>query len=307
MATRKKTGTKKQTRSSPSSARSPSQKTGKSWAVLFWLGFIILIICLYLFNREAIHNSIETIKNEITSNRFTQNVSPYDESAAESGEGDSPSSTTTEKKVNPPPETSRPSSSSQTQQQPSSAPPVQTTPQTQAAESQTASQTTTQAAPQPAQPVQTPQAAAPQSAQEQTETRERALYFIHVDRGGSILREKVNRKFPVSDSPMTDAIQALITGPNSEERNKGLISLIPPNTRILNALVRGDTAYISFSEDFQYNIYGVEGYAAQLRQVVYTATEFPNIQSVQILIEGRRLDYLGEGIWIGSPLNRDML
>jgi spore germination protein GerM len=71
--------------------------------------------------------------------------------------------------------------------------------------------------------------------------------------------------------------------------------------------VRGSTAYISFSEEFQYNTFGVEGYAAQLRQIVWTVTEFTNVSDVQILIEGRRVDYLGEGIWIGSPLDRDML
>ena len=106
---------------------------------------------------------------------------------------------------------------------------------------------------------------------------------------------------------MTDTVRALITGPSNEEKNKGLITLVPQNTRILSATVRGDTAYLSFSEDFQYNTYGVEGYAGQLRQVVFTVTEFPNIKYVQILIEGRRVDYLGEGIWIGSPLSRDML
>ena len=106
---------------------------------------------------------------------------------------------------------------------------------------------------------------------------------------------------------MTDVIQALIGGPSPEEKSRGLISLIPPNTKILSATVRDDTAYISFSEDFQYNTYGVEGYAGQLRQIVYTATEFPNVKNVQILIEGRRIDFLGEGVWIGSPLNRDML
>jgi spore germination protein GerM len=72
-------------------------------------------------------------------------------------------------------------------------------------------------------------------------------------------------------------------------------------------MVRGNTAYISFSEDFQYNVYGIEGYAGAVRQVVWTATEFPNVHDVQILIESRRLDYLGEGVWIGSPLSRTML
>jgi spore germination protein GerM len=106
---------------------------------------------------------------------------------------------------------------------------------------------------------------------------------------------------------MTDAVEALIAGPSGDEKHRGFISLIPPETRILSATVRGGTAYISFSEDFQYNSFGVEGYAGQLREVVYTVTEFPNVRDVQILIEGRRVDYLGEGIWIGSPLNREML
>jgi spore germination protein GerM len=106
---------------------------------------------------------------------------------------------------------------------------------------------------------------------------------------------------------MLDALNTLLQGPTAEEQRRGLVSLIPSGTRILSATVRGSTAYISFSEDFQYNTYGVEGYAAQLKQIVWTVTEFPNVTDVQILIESRRVDYLGEGIWIGSPLNRETL
>jgi spore germination protein GerM len=140
----------------------------------------------------------------------------------------------------------------------------------------------------------------------QTELRDRVLYFTQIDRDGSILRTKANRKLPLSNSPMTDVLQALLAGPNGDERQKGLISLIPPDTRVLSASIRADTAYVSFSEDFQYNTYGVEGYAGQVRQIVFTVTEFSNIRDVQILIEGRRVDYLGEGVWIGSPLSREM-
>jgi spore germination protein GerM len=106
---------------------------------------------------------------------------------------------------------------------------------------------------------------------------------------------------------MADALKMLIQGPNTEERRQGLVTLIPQGTRILAVRVQGTTAYISFSEEFQYNTYGVEGYVAQLRQVVWTVTEFSSVKDVQILIEGRRVDYLGEGIWIGSPVNRDAL
>jgi spore germination protein GerM len=137
------------------------------------------------------------------------------------------------------------------------------------------------------------------------ETRERVLYFTQVDREGTILRIKTVRKLPVSDSPMVDSLKALINGPNTDETGRGLISLIPRGTSVLSATVRGSTAYISLSEDFQLNTHGVEGYAASLREIIWTVTEFPTVKDVQILIEGRRLDYLGEGIWIGSPLDRD--
>jgi spore germination protein GerM len=150
-------------------------------------------------------------------------------------------------------------------------------------------------------------AAAPAKNSSPGSDRERNLYFTQVDSAGTIIRTRVTRNIPASDSPMVDSLKALLAGPNAEEQRRGLMSLIPRGVRILSATVRGSTAYISFSEEFQYNTYGVEGYAAQLRQIIWTATEFPTVKDVQVLIEGRRIDYLGEGIWIGSPLGRDSL
>jgi len=109
----------------------------------------------------------------------------------------------------------------------------------------------------------------------------------------------------VSDSPMTDSLKALLAGPTAAETRRGLMSFVPANTKIRSATVRGNTAHINFSEEFQFNTYGVQGYAAQLREIIWTVTEFPNVRDVQFLIEGRRIDYLGEGIWIGSPVSRD--
>jgi hypothetical protein len=151
-------------------------------------------------------------------------------------------------------------------------------------------------APTPAAPPKTPPAAA---------ERDRALYFIKVDGDGVILRTRVVRPMPATESPLADTIGILLQGPTADEKNRDLISLIPPGTRLLNAQIRDATAYLSFSEDFQFNTYGVEGYIGQLRQIIWTVTEFPNISQVQILIEGRRIDYLGEGIAIGSPLDRN--
>jgi len=153
-------------------------------------------------------------------------------------------------------------------------------------------------------PVPAPAAALPSPAQVPAELRERALHFIQIDRSGAIFRIRVNRNLPLSNYPMTDTLRALVDGPSADESRRGLISLIPPGTRVISAAVRGGTAYINFSEDFRYNSYGVEGYFAQLRQIIYTVTEFPNVRDVQILIEGRPVDFLGEGIWVGSPIGR---
>ena len=83
------------------------------------------------------------------------------------------------------------------------------------------------------------------------------------------------------------------------------MTLIPSGTKLLGATIKNGIATLNFSEEFEYNKVGVEGYIAQLMQVVYTATSFNTVNSVQFIVEGQREDYLGsEGEWIGSPLSR---
>jgi len=156
----------------------------------------------------------------------------------------------------------------------------------------------------PAKPVPETKPPTPTPPAPAVQTRDRNIYFTQINKDGQILQSRVSRKIPVSDSPMQDVLAVLLKGPSADELNKGILNLIPQNTRILSAVVRGNTAYISFSEDFMFNTFGVEGYVAQLRQIVWTVTEFQNVNDLQILIEGRRVDYLGEGIWIGSPISR---
>lgn len=131
------------------------------------------------------------------------------------------------------------------------------------------------------------------------------LYFVSIDNDGSVTRKEMARTITRNDSPLTGNIKLLLAGPNPSERGKGCRSLIPDGTRLLSATVRDGVAVLNFSEEFEYNRVGVEGYIGQLMQIVYTATEFPTVNSVQFLIDGERKEYLGsEGVWIGSPLSR---
>ena len=132
------------------------------------------------------------------------------------------------------------------------------------------------------------------------------LCFVEIDADGSINRKMIKRRVPKNDSPLTTAIKAVIEGPDttkSEERD--CISLIPNGTKLLGARVSDGVAYLDFNDAFEINTNGIEGYSSQLMQLVYTATSFSTVNSVQFLIEGQKKEYLGsEGQWIGSPLSR---
>jgi spore germination protein GerM len=140
-----------------------------------------------------------------------------------------------------------------------------------------------------------------------SEARERVIYFVKIDNSGMVYTSPVKRRVFASDSPLVDALNLLLRGPSDAEQEQGFTSLIPDGVRLQNARITGNTAVISFNENFMFNSYGAEGYIAQLRQIVWTATEFPNVHDVQILIEGRRIDFLGESIRINRPISRDSL
>ncbi len=132
------------------------------------------------------------------------------------------------------------------------------------------------------------------------------LYFMSINSNGSVARKEITRAMPKSSSPLVDAVNALITGPTPEEEAEGCRTLISTGTQLLSASLSKGTATLSFSSDFEFNQFGIEGTRGQLQQIVYTATAFPTVDNVQFLIEGEKREYLGsEGVWIGTPLSRE--
>ena len=133
------------------------------------------------------------------------------------------------------------------------------------------------------------------------------LCFVEIDSEGSVVRKIVKRSIPKDDSPLSTAMRLLLKGPDASiAAEKNCQTLIPKGTKLLGIKISNGVAYLDFSEDFEINTFGVEGYNAQLMQIVYTATSFSTVKSVQFLIEGEKKEYLGsEGQWIGSPLSRN--
>lgn len=130
------------------------------------------------------------------------------------------------------------------------------------------------------------------------------ICFVAIDSDGTVIRKIVSRQV-AKDSPLTESLNSLLSGPNSLESKTGCRTLIPSGTKLYSAVVKNGTATLDFSTEFEINTNGVQGFLGQLMQIVYTATNFSTVQNVQILIEGEKKEYLGsEGVWIGSPLSR---
>ncbi len=138
-------------------------------------------------------------------------------------------------------------------------------------------------------------------------TSELQLCFVLIDGDGSVVRKLVKRSVAKNDSPLTNAINLLLQGPDTtKSAEKNLMTVIPRGTKLLSAKVQNGVAYLNFNEALEINEYGVEGKIHSLEQIVYTATAFSTVSSVQILIEGQQKEYLGEeGQWIGSPLSKN--
>jgi len=147
----------------------------------------------------------------------------------------------------------------------------------------------------------------PKKIENKSELKERIskVYFNKVTKDEKQILVSVDRNVYYKNTPLTETINSLLKGPSQNEKNKEVITNIPGNTKLLSIYIKENIAFVNFSKEFEYNSYGKEAALAQIKQIVYTATEFPNIKSVQILIDGKVKKYMGgEGILIDKPYSR---
>lgn len=86
----------------------------------------------------------------------------------------------------------------------------------------------------------------------------------------------------------------------------GLLPLIPAGTKIHGISVNEETGLckVDFSEDIL-NIESTEDEENLIKGIVYTLTEFSNIEEVQIMVEGKIIPKLKNGLAIAEPLARE--
>lgn len=133
----------------------------------------------------------------------------------------------------------------------------------------------------------------------------RKVYFCRISEDGTQKMLAAFRKISSVDS-LDATLEALLAGPTNAEEEHDIITNIPENTILKSCRIEGDTAFLDFSSEFEVNSFGRDSAMLQLKQIVFTVTEYSNIEKVQFLINGENRTYLGgDGVVIGKPLSRD--
>ena len=116
--------------------------------------------------------------------------------------------------------------------------------------------------------------------------------FVYVLRYGQLV--KVQRTVPGAQAPEREALLALLDGPNDREQTQRFTSAIPPRTTLASLQVANGSASVDLIALDDNGILrtatsdDVDARQRQLmlKQIVYTLTEFPDIDNVEVRLNG---------------------
>jgi hypothetical protein len=125
------------------------------------------------------------------------------------------------------------------------------------------------------------------------------VYFLRGEELGT-----AERTLPKTVAVAGAAMEALVGGPNADEKAAGLGTAVPAGTRLLGISVDGAVATVDLSGEFASGG-GSLSMTARVAQVVYTMTQFATIRAVEFMIDGERVAALGgEGVLVDDPQRR---
>lgn len=111
----------------------------------------------------------------------------------------------------------------------------------------------------------------------------------------------VEKSIKDTDNKYQAAVEALMAG----TEKKGLANVFPKKAKLLQVTVSGKVAKVDFSRELQKNfVGGSTGEEMLVGSVVNTLTEFPEIQKVQIMVDGQEVETLSGHMDLSQPLPR---
>lgn len=100
------------------------------------------------------------------------------------------------------------------------------------------------------------------------------------------------------------ALTALLAGPDADQLDDGFLTTIPAGTTLLDVNLVDGLATVDLSDEFETGG-GSLSMLGRVAQVVFTATQFDNVDEVLFLMEGQPIEFLGgEGIVLDEPQTR---
>ncbi len=135
-------------------------------------------------------------------------------------------------------------------------------------------------------------------------TRKVKIYLVHFnERTEKTSLQPVFRKVKAG-TPVKSALRELIEGPSTSEKNRGLLTAVPRNLKIYSVSITNSTAIIDFNSAIEYGASG-SILLNRIDQIIYTATQFENVDSIIIKVNGKLRRFLGsDGIAVSGPLHR---
>lgn len=135
-----------------------------------------------------------------------------------------------------------------------------------------------------------------------------AIYYTKLD-GKTLGSARVSVRPPQPDESAAEhrhnvalyaAVQGVAGPPNEVQAIR-----FPPGTRVTGVTVDGSTATVDLSKDVERQAGGTFGENGEFKALVYTMTGLPNVDAVQITVDGARLETLPGGhLEIDQPLHR---
>lgn len=110
-------------------------------------------------------------------------------------------------------------------------------------------------------------------------------------------------EYRIGTGTINECLQALIRGPQSTK----LAPIMPPDTKIISYQLEANTLYVNFTEELIINHPG--GSSNELITIyglVNTMTEIPEIDQVQILVDGHKVETVAGHVDVLEPLTRDL-
>lgn len=126
------------------------------------------------------------------------------------------------------------------------------------------------------------------------------IVIYHADKNAAYLVPEVH-VVPVSTHPLQVATELLLAG----TKKTGVIPVMPEGTKLRGIWIKDHVAYVNFSDKLiKNNSGGSAGEVLLVGAIVNTLTEFPEVQKVQLLVEGKKIDTITGHLDTSEPLSR---